>query len=78
MMIFSITFGLFGFPLILPIAKPDALAKYYEVTGMNKTFKWEDQKLHPLPQDFGDMIGWKELAEKTGAVYNSLSPEERK
>jgi hypothetical protein len=44
---------------------------------MNKTFKWEDQKLHPLPQDFGDMIGWKELAEKTGIVYNSLPPQER-
>ena len=78
MMIFSIAIGLFGFPLILPIAKPEALAKYYEATGMNKTFKWEDQKLHPLPQDFGDMIGWKELAEKTGAVYNSLSAGRKK
>jgi hypothetical protein len=77
LMIFSIAVGLFGFPLILPIAKPDALAKYYEATGVNKTFKWEDQKLHPLPQDFGDMIGWKELAEKTGVVYNSLPPEQR-
>jgi hypothetical protein len=77
MMTFSIAFGLFGFPLILPVAKPEALAKYYEATGMSKTFKWEDQKLHPLPQDFGDMIGWKELAEKTGAVYNNLPTEER-
>ena len=74
---FSVAVGLFGFPLILPVAKPETLAKYYEVTGMNKTFKWEDQKLHPLPQDFGDMIGWKELAEKTGIVYNSLPPQER-
>ena len=74
---FSVAVGLFGFPLILPVAKPETLAKYYEVTGMNKTFKWEDRKLHPLPQDFGDMIGWKELAEKTGIVYNSLPPQER-
>jgi hypothetical protein len=76
---FSIAFGLFALPLILPVAKPAALAKYYEATGMNKTgaFKWEDQHMHPLPQDFADMIGWKELAEKSGAVYNSLSTEQK-
>ncbi|MBK5272433.1 MAG: glycosyltransferase family 39 protein [Bacteroidia bacterium] len=78
-LIFSIALGLFGMPLTMPLAKPEALAKYYEKTGMNKTgsFKWEDQQMHPLPQDFADMMGWKEMALKTGAVYNSLPPEER-
>ena len=61
----------------MPIAKPEELAKYYEETGMNKLFKWEDQQLHPLPQDYGDMIGWREMAQKAAAVYNSLPPEER-
>ena len=79
MMTFTLAFGLFAFPLVLPVAKPATLAKYYDATGMNKTgyFKWEDQKVHPLPQDFGDMMGWKELAEKTGQVYNSLPEEEK-
>ncbi|MBL0181538.1 MAG: hypothetical protein IPP96_04240 [Chitinophagaceae bacterium] len=65
----------------MPLAKPEQLAEYYEKTGMNKTgsFKWEDQQMHPLPQDFADMIGWKEMALKAGAVYNSLpSPEREK
>lgn len=76
---FTILLGLFGLPLILPVAKPEALAKYYAATGMNKAgfFKWEDRKFHLLPQDFGDMMGWRELAEKTGAVYNQLSVAEQ-
>jgi len=79
MIIFSFALGLFAMPLIMPMAKPEVLTKYYEQTGLNKTgsFKWEDQQMHPLPQDFADMIGWKEMAMKTGAVYNNL-PEDQK
>jgi Dolichyl-phosphate-mannose-protein mannosyltransferase len=80
MLVFSISLGLFTMPLIMPLAKPEALAKYYEKTGMSKTgsFEWEDQQMHPLPQDFADMIGWKEMALKTGVIYNKLSPEDKK
>jgi hypothetical protein len=79
MLLFSFALGLFAMPLIMPLAKPETLANYYKKTGLNKTgsFKWEDQQMHPLPQDFADMIGWKEMAMKTGAVYNSLPPDER-
>lgn len=80
MLVFALALGLFGMPLTMPLAPPAKLAAYYKKTGMSKTgsFKWEDQQMHPLPQDFADMIGWKEMALKTGAVYNSLSPEDRK
>lgn len=77
---FAIALGSFAMPLVMPLAKPGTLVKYYEKTGLNKTgsFKWEDQQMHPLPQDFADMIGWKEMAFKAGAVYNNLLPEEKK
>ncbi len=80
MLVFSLALGSFAMPLIMPLAKPEALAKYYEKTGLSKTgsFKWEDQQMHPLPQDFADMMGWKEMALKTGAVYNNILPEEKK
>ncbi len=77
LLVFSIGFGVYAMPLTMPVAKPESLAKYYAYTGMNKLFKWEDQQYHPLPQDFADMIGWKEMAEKAGRVYNSLPPAER-
>lgn len=79
MLVFTISLGIFAMPLIMPLAKPEVLAKYYKATGLNKTgsFKWEDQQMHPLPQDFADMIGWKELAIKTGKIYNDLPTDQR-
>jgi 4-amino-4-deoxy-L-arabinose transferase-like glycosyltransferase len=34
--------------------------------------RWEDGKDHVLPQDFADMLGWKELAIKVDSVCASL------
>lgn len=34
-----------------------------------ETHRWEDGKEHELSQDFADMLGWKELAQKTDSVY---------
>ena len=34
--------------------------------------RWEDGKDHPLPQDFADMLGWKELAYKIDTIYSTL------
>ncbi len=47
---------------------PDKYRKFGMLT-------WEDGKEHPLPQDFADMLGWKELARKVDSVYN-LSPDQ--
>jgi hypothetical protein len=33
---------------------------------------WEDGKEHQLPQDFADMLGWKELARKVDSIYINL------
>ncbi|MGC4037547.1 MAG: glycosyltransferase family 39 protein [Chitinophagaceae bacterium] len=78
LVVFTVGLGLYILPLILPVAPPADLADYYEKTGLKKLNKWEDQKIHPLPQDFADMIGWKELAQKAADVYNSLPEAERK
>lgn len=61
-------------PLLSPIWQPDKLAEFYKKNKIEKTglLKWEDRQDHSLPQDFGDMLGWKELAEKTEKFYHSL------
>jgi hypothetical protein len=41
----------------------------YKKLGM---LRWEDGKDHSLPQDFADMLGWKELAQKVDRIYLSL------
>ena len=61
-------------PLLLPVWEPPKLAAFYQKTGIAKTglLKWEDQQNHSLPQDFADMLGWKELAQKSGNLFSRL------
>ena len=67
-------------PLALPVWKPAELAAYYKKTGFYKAgiLKWEDLKEHELPQDFADMISWKEAGDKVSAIYASLTEEQKK
>ncbi|QNL51025.1 glycosyltransferase family 39 protein [Olivibacter sp. SDN3] len=41
----------------------------YKALGM---LRWEDGKDHSLPQDYADMLGWKELAYKVDKAYSIL------
>jgi hypothetical protein len=61
-------------PLALPVWKPAQLAAYYKKAGFDKTgfLRWEDLHNHPLPQDFADMISWKEMGGKVAAAYSSI------
>lgn len=72
-------FGVLMIPMMLPIFAPAKLAAYYAKTGAAKTglLKWADLKDHPLPQDFSDMLGWKEMAQKMSKVYRMLNKEEQ-
>jgi len=75
-----IVFNLMLIPTLLPIWKPQKLAAFYKKYEIEKTglLKWEDQQNHPLPQDFSDMLGWEEMAQKVAKAYNLVSPKERK
>lgn len=66
-------------PVLLPVWKPKGLAEYYKKTGFDKTgiLKWEDLQNHPLPQDFADMIGWEEFAQKAAKAYQTLNTNEK-
>jgi hypothetical protein len=39
--------------------------------------KWEDGKDHTLPQDFADMLGWKELADKAALAFAQVPEAEK-
>jgi hypothetical protein len=74
LVIIIITLTIPFIPLLLPIWKPEKLAAFYKENKIDKTglLKWEDQRDHALPQDFADMLGWKELTQKSEAFFNSL------
>lgn len=55
-----------------PNKSPEYIVKHenrYKDLGM---LRWEDGKDHALPQDYADMLGWKELAFKVDKVYADL------
>ena len=66
-------------PVSLPIWKPENLRAYYLKNGFDKTgiLKWEERDDNALPQDFADMLGWREITEKTAKVYNALPDSAR-
>lgn len=77
--IFIIVPLLFFIPMydfVFPNKSPEYIVKnpeQYKKLGM---LRWEDGKDHNLPQDFADMLGWKELARKTDSVY-ALIPNKK-
>ncbi len=74
-----IYFGIRFTFICLPLMSPSRLAAYYEKTHAANlgVLRWEDQKNHPLPQDFADMLGWEEMAEKTSAAFHSLDSSQQ-
>lgn len=68
-------------PMGLPVYKHDRMIRYGKKLvslGGENILKWEDGRVHDLPQDYADMTGWKELAGLVENAYLSLSPEEKK
>jgi hypothetical protein len=55
-----------------PNKTPDYIIQHAEKYKKFGLLRWEDGKDHLLPQDFADMIGWKELASKVDSVYAGL------
>ncbi|MCR5887276.1 glycosyltransferase family 39 protein [Hymenobacter sp. J193] len=55
-----------------PLQPPAALqrrAADFEALGL---LRWEDGRNHPLPQDFADMLGWREMADQATRAYQLL------
>lgn len=52
---------------IFPVHGPETFAK------SGKLNRWEDGKDYPMPQDFADMLGWRELAHKTDSIYKNCN-----
>ena len=55
-----------------PNKSPEYIVQHSENYKKLGMLRWEDGKDHLLPQDFSDMLGWKELALKVDSVYLRL------
>ncbi len=55
---------------LLDKALPTKTPAAYFKAGKQHT--WEDGKIHPILQDFADMLSWQELATKVDSIYKKL------
>lgn len=65
------------YKFVFPNRSPEyilANAESYKDFGL---LRWEDGKDHALPQDFADMLGWRELAHKVDSIYITLPDPEK-
>lgn len=66
----------YGLPL-LPLDQMLAYAAATRDSGLEGALRWEDGRIHPLPQDYADMTGWRELTEIVRRAYDSLNETEQ-
>jgi hypothetical protein len=61
---------------LMPFQNPSEIIadrESYERVGL---LRWEDGINHALPQDFADMLGWKEMADKALEAYKTIPESE--
>ncbi|HJP63053.1 MAG TPA: glycosyltransferase family 39 protein [Mucilaginibacter sp.] len=63
-------------PVALPLLTIDKTIAAFK--ALHIAPKWEDQKEHPLSQDYADMFGWDELGNKVAWAYSGLTAEQQK
>lgn len=72
--------GLFYIRISCPVYSPERMAsdaslqERYRKAGQ---LRWENGRDYSLPQDYADMLGWKEMAALTAEAWNRLTPEEQ-
>lgn len=68
-------------PMGIPVMSADRLAALYEripaYMGGEVLLRWEDGEMHPLPQDFADMLGWDELANIVIRASDTIADKNR-
>lgn len=73
---FMLLFGAMTMPTALPLLPPaqeaDFVKQIAKMPGLDGILRWEDGNYHTLPQDFADMLGWEELGEKTGEIWQVI------
>ncbi|SKB29937.1 Dolichyl-phosphate-mannose-protein mannosyltransferase [Maribacter arcticus] len=57
------------FNIAFPNKSPEYIIEHSDKYKKLGLLRWEDGKDHLLPQDYADMLGWKELAKKVDSIY---------
>jgi hypothetical protein len=68
-------------PGSLTVGNPKWMAGYFSNViikmGGESMLRWEDARLHPLPQDYADMLGWDELGKIVVKACDTIKDKNR-
>jgi len=70
--VFNIGSFIYLLPLLMPVYSPTEIVAHHKRFERVGALRWEDGKNHPLPQDYADMQGWKELAALVDIAYGKV------
>jgi len=65
------------YQFMFPNKSPNYIINHSGLYKKYGLLRWEDGKEHALPQDYADMVGWKEMAHKTDSIYATLPAQEQ-
>jgi hypothetical protein len=63
--------------VVLPVLSPDKIVENTDLFKSIGLLRWEDGKNHSLPQDFADMLGWRELANIVDIAFDSIADKDK-
>ena len=69
--------GLVVLPVGAPVLTPEGTSNYLRELGLARSTETNRGTQLSLPQDYADMLGWRELATATRDVVNGLPADER-
>ena len=64
------------YQLVLPMLPPSTIVNKETSFKRYGLLRWEDGKDHTLPQDYADMLGWRELANIVDSAFYSIADKE--
>lgn len=65
------------YQIILPVLPPEKIVEKRDDFQQLGLLRWEDGQDHAIPQDYADMIGWKELAGIVDSAFDSISNKDQ-
>ena len=72
-----VLYNAIAFPIAVPFLPPAGLARYAARLGMTAATQTNMGKQLALPQDFADMLGWREMVRAVADTYETIPADER-
>ena len=69
--------GVLLLPMGIPLLTPSIMARYAEALGMTQAVTTNRGTVLPLPQDYADMLGWRDQVAEASRIYHALPEAER-